>query len=80
VAVQDNPRKSTAGLWSSPAVRAIRLGGLCVVAAAGLMAAGALVVRQPTASAGKASLALLVLPGLALGALAIHRAVRLGRG
>lgn len=78
--MRENVRKSTAGPWSSPAVRAIRLGGLCVVAAAGLMAAGALVVRQPTPTAGWVGLGLLVLPGLALGALALHRAVRLSRG
>lgn len=74
-----NPRKTTAGLWSSPVVRTVRLGGLCFVAAVGLMAAGGLVARQPTPEAVWAGLAFLVLPGLALAALALHRAQRLSR-
>ncbi len=47
-----NQRQKTVGPWASPAVRAVRLGGLCVVAAAGLMAAGGLVARQPGPGAG----------------------------
>jgi hypothetical protein len=78
--VQHIQRKSATGLWTSPAVRATRLGGLCVVAAAGLLASGGLVARQPTPNALWLGMGLLVLPGLALGALAAHRAVRLSRG
>lgn len=70
-----NQRQKTVGPWASPAVRAVRLGGLCVVAAAGLMAAGGLVARQPGPGAVWAVLALLVLPALALGTLAFHREV-----
>lgn len=75
-----NQRRKTAGPWASPAVRAIRLGGLCVVAAGGLLAAGGLVSREPDADALWVALALLVLPALVLGALAFQRASRLSRG
>ncbi|UYV12290.1 MAG: hypothetical protein NCW75_13445 [Phycisphaera sp.] len=75
-----NQRKNAAGLWCSPAVRAARLGGLCIVAAACLMAAGGLVVRHPSPGAIWAVLALVALPAMALAALALHRANRLSRG
>lgn len=73
-------QKTVAGLWSSPAVRATRLGGLCIVAAAGLLTAGGVVARRPTPDALWLGVGLLVLPGLALGALALHRAARHSRG
>ena len=57
-------------------MRAARLGGLCVVAATGLLAAGVLLARWQTADALLASLALTALPAMALGALAFHRASR----
>lgn len=75
-----NQRQNATGLWCSPAVRATRLGGLCIVAALGLMAAGGLIVRHPSPSAIWAVLALMALPALALAALAFHRANRLSRG
>lgn len=74
-----NQRQNTAGLWCSPTVRAARLGGLCIVAAMGLMAAGGLVVRHPPHGAIWAVMALIALPALALAALAFHRASRLSR-
>lgn len=78
--MSNNWRKEMAGLWSSPAVRATRLGGLCVVAAVGLVAAGGLVARRPTPEAVWLGVCLLVLPGLALASLALHRAIRVSRG
>lgn len=74
-----NQRKNAAGLWCSPAVRAARLGGLSIVAAMGLMAAGGLIVRHPSPGAIWAVLALIALPAMTLGALAFHRASRLSR-
>lgn len=74
-----NQSKNAAGLWCSPAVRAARLGGLCIVAAMGLMAAGGLVVRHPSPGAIWAVLALVALPATALAALAVHRVSRLSR-
>lgn len=75
-----NQRQNATGLWCSPAVRATRLGGLCIVAALGLMAAGGLIMRHPSPGAIWAVLALMALPALALAALAFHRANRLSRG
>ena len=72
----NNTRQSSAGLWTSPAVRAARLGGLCVVAGAGLLAAGVVLSRWQTSDAVLAGIALVVLPALALGSLALHRASR----
>ena len=57
-------------------IRAARLGGLCVVAAVGLLTAGALAAKHPTPEALMAVAALVLLPGLALAALAVHRACR----
>jgi len=74
--VVDNARQNSTGLWTSPAVRAARLGGLCVVAGAGLLAAGVVLSRWQTSDAVLAGGALVVLPALALGALALHRASR----
>lgn len=71
-----NQRKNAAELWCSPAIRATRLGGLCIVAAACLMAAGGLVALHPWPGAIWAVLALLALPAMALAALAIHKASR----
>ncbi|GIW74707.1 MAG: hypothetical protein KatS3mg103_1229 [Phycisphaerales bacterium] len=59
--------------WASPLVRSARLGGLCVVAAAGLLAAGGLAAAQPATVARWMVLALVALPAMALAALALHR-------
>ncbi len=75
-----NQRKNAAGLWCSPAIRATRLGGLCIVAGVGLVAAGGLVARDPDPGSIWAAVALMALPALALGALALYRANRLSRG
>jgi len=75
-----NQRQNAAGLWCSPAIRATRLGGLCVVAGVGLVVAGGLVARQPSTGSIWAAVALMTLPALVLGALALYRANRLRRG
>ena len=74
--MQRHHHRHPAGLWASPAVRIARLGGLCVVAAAGLLAAGALAAGEHTPAILLGVAALILLPGLALGALALHRASR----
>lgn len=75
-----NQRQNAAGPGRSPAIRATRWGGLCVVAGVGLVAAGGLVARQPSPGSFWAAAALMALPALALGALALSRANRLSRG
>ena len=72
----NNQVQTQAGLPISPVVRVARLGGLCVVAATGLIAAGVLLSRRHTAEALLASLALTALPAMALGGLALHRVSR----
>lgn len=74
-----NQRQHATGLWASPAVRAARLGGLCVVAGAGLLAAGGMAMSAEAPSVMWGVAALVMLPGLALGALALHRAHRAAR-
>ena len=74
--MSNNQRPTPSGPWTSPAVRVARLGGLCVVAAAGLMTAGGLAAMDHGPTAGWAIAALVLLPALALGALALHRASR----
>jgi hypothetical protein len=78
--VSHNQRKNAAGLWCSPAIRAARLGGLCIVAGVSLVAAGGLVASDPVPGAIWAAVALMALPALALGALALHRALHLRHG
>ncbi|MFI4881640.1 MAG: hypothetical protein ACIAQU_03540 [Phycisphaerales bacterium JB064] len=71
-----NQRQQTTGLWTSPAVRVARLGGLCVVAGAGLLVAGGIATRAPSSAEAWGVAALVLLPALALGALALHRSNR----
>ncbi len=63
----------SADLWTSPVVRVARLGGLCVVAASGLVAAGAVLSQWHTTEALLAGIALAALPAMSLGGLACHR-------
>lgn len=78
--MQHNASPSKGGPWASPAVRALRLGGLCVVSATGLLAAGGWAARDTSPASAWAVVAMLTLPALALAALVLHRAARLRRG
>ncbi|MCW5755824.1 MAG: hypothetical protein KIT54_01155 [Phycisphaeraceae bacterium] len=78
--MQHNASHGKGGPWACPAVRALRLGGLCVVAATGLLAAGGWAARDASPASAWAVVAMLALPAMALAALALHRAARLRRG
>lgn len=77
--MSNKQRQQQDRLWTSPIVRIARLGGLCVVAGAGLLAAGGLVAAEPSPERKWAAVALVALPALALGSLALHRASRSNR-
>lgn len=57
-------------------MRTARLGGLCVVSATGLVAAGAMLARDPRGVTVMAAAALLCAPAAVLACLASQRALR----